>query len=204
MRQLIPALIALPLIASAGGTAAETLSYCNGREYRTQHGVSVPCSHTWALHGFCNSREMVHAWKVDGNEPGDHYLWPWFDEKVNVIGYEMLAITEGKINFFMIGSGHQPDAFLWMGRGEHRVRNDFRPGYVHPWMGRAEAQELRKYGHQNMIDVHGSCTSRDEKIMLDPVTLYVTVYYVSPPVIRNDKASPPFLSPSAVSSPSRQ
>ena len=158
-------------------TRAEQISICNGREYRMPDSIAVPCSQTWALSATCTSTELVHEWTIAGNKPGDHYIRPFADFPITVIGYEMVKLSKGTTDFFMIGGGHQPDAFLWMGPGEHRARWMMNPGLGHPWPSKQEAAANWQSGHEEMIDVHGSCSSPDPKKIV-PVTIMLTVYYV--------------------------
>lgn len=198
------AIAVLVFLLCATQSDAEQISVCNGRTYKT-NGFLVPCSHTWALHATCTSRELVHEWNIPGNKPDDHYIRPFADFPITVIGYEMVKVVGGPTIFFMIGSGHQPDAFLWMGPGENRARWMMGPGLGHPWPSKQEAAANWRPGHEEVIDVHGTCSvtpsiSKEwyrrlwERLrgtpptpsIAEPVTLLVTVYYVS-----NFIATPP-------------
>lgn len=164
---------------------AEQVSVCNGRQYAMPDGVSVPCSNTWALHATCTSKELVHDWVIDGNKPGDHYIRPFADFPITVVGYEIVKIDGGPTTWFMIGSGHQPDAFLWLGPGENHARWNMAAGQGHPWPSKQEAAAHWRPGHEEMIDVHGTCSTPphwDGRAAAPiPVTLFLTVYYVSTP-----------------------
>lgn len=172
------AIAVLVFLLCVSQSHAEQISVCNGRKYSMPDGVAVPCSQTWALNAKCTSTEMVHDWNITGNKPDDHYIRPFADFPITVIGYEMAKVAGGPTIFFMIGSGHQPDAFLWMGPGENHARWMMGPGLGHPWPSKQKAAANWQPGHEEMINVHGTCSSPDLKA-LTPVTILLTVYYIA-------------------------
>ncbi len=177
---LLILLVAFATFAAHSSARAEQISVCVDRTYTMPDGVAVPCSSTWALHATCTSQELVHNWVIDGNKPGDHYIRPFADFPIMVVGYEIVKVNGGPTTWFMIGSDHQPDAFLWLGPGEDHARWN-----MPPWPSKQDAAAHWQPGHEEMIDVHGTCSTPpgpDGKPAAPlPVTLLVIVYYVSMP-----------------------
>lgn len=60
------------------------------------------------------------------------WIRPWASERIVVIGYEMTKNAGEQHGFFMIGSGIQPDAFLWMPSDRVHAWLMFQTGVGHP------------------------------------------------------------------------
>lgn len=186
-RALLILFVASVAVAAPHPADTKQISVCNGRKYVMPDGIAVPCSNTWTLHATCTSTELVNEWVIDGNKPGDHYILPFVDFPIMVVGYEIVKIDGGPTVWFMIGSGHQPDGFLWLGPGENHARWNMPAGQGHPWSTKQEAAAKLAVApsHHEMIDVHGTCSTPPDAQGKPqspwPVTLFVTVYYVSMP-----------------------
>lgn len=183
------------------------VNIAEGRTYDMPLGFNVPCSKTWTLHGKSDWQDQVTNWQVDGNQANDPYLWPWLREPILVTGYEMLKVEGGPTLWFMLGSGIVPDIFLKLGPNEDHARRDFPDNQAHPWPSKEEADRRRELGDINALALHGACATHpkpqaprtwyqclwseppsawrqcfgaEPKVDPIPITLHVTIYYVSP------------------------
>lgn len=139
-----------------GALAADGVQRCMGRQYDVPAGVSVVCSSTWEFVGPCDGADLWDRWRVQGAGADGPFVRPFLDDRVVVIGYELIKTAGEPHAFFMIGSGIQADAFLWMPADATHARLMFPPGYGHPWPSKAES-EAQRNSVNDLIDIHGSC-----------------------------------------------
>jgi hypothetical protein len=162
---------------------------CQGRPYELPDGFDIVCSADWRFSGPADGCDLWDRWTVTGpGDPKDSFVRPWLDHRIIVVGYEMVKLSGPPHQFFGIGSGIQPDMFLWMGSTESRAKTMFPKGLGHPW---PSAEDAAKPGFNNMIDIHGSArTSRPGPVKrfhrmlrgiktppFDPVQVELTIYY---------------------------
>ncbi len=116
-RALLILFVASVAVAAPHPADTKQISVCNGCKYVMPDGIAVPCSNTWTLHATrVITTELVNEWVIDAMSPGDHYILPFVDFPIMVVGYEIVKIDGGPTVWFMIGSGHQPDGFrAWPG-----------------------------------------------------------------------------------------
>jgi hypothetical protein len=154
-----PALVfvtAASLLACCAPAQATTVQQCGSRSYELPGSMSVVCSATWQFQGPCDGADLWDRWKVHG-QPGavdGAFIRPWADKRIVVIGYELTKLGGEPHASFAIGSGIQPDIFLWMPADRQHARILFPAGAGHPWPSKSEAQVD---GHNNLVDIHGSC-----------------------------------------------
>lgn len=133
---------------------ADKTQCCNGRPYDLPPGFDLVCSADWRFTGPADGMDLWDRWTIEGpGDPPDCFVRPWHDHRIIVVGYEMTKLYGPPHTWFAVGSGIQPDIFLWMGKTETHVQKMFPKGLGHPWPTREEAQQP---GFLNIIDIHGA------------------------------------------------
>jgi hypothetical protein len=136
---------------------ADDIQSCMGRQHAIPRNVTLVCSGTWQFTGPCDGVDLWDRWKVQGQTTTDEpFVRPFLDDRIVVIGYEMTKVGGEPHSFFMIGSGIQNDAFLWMPPGRNHARIMFPSGVGHPWPSKTES-EAQRNSVNDLIDIHGSC-----------------------------------------------
>lgn len=181
MKGTLGILLAIAWIAQA---KSDDIQGCQGRFYEIPAGISLVCSATWVFDGPCDGKDLWDRWKVEGQtKPNEPWIRPWANERIVVIGYEMTKVSGDPHNFFMIGSGIQPDGFLWMAPDRNNARILFPAGVGHPWPTKQES-EAQRGTYNDIIDIHGSCAPAVQPVQLpQPSTGFldrVRAYFVSP------------------------
>jgi hypothetical protein len=181
MRSVIFGFVCAALFLTTG--RAERDQGCNGATVSVPDDFRLVCSATWQFEGKCVGRDMWDKWTITGRtNPSDSFIRPFEDVPITIVGYELLKLHDGerrddrnnRLSWFMIGSAitAQPDAMIWLGPGESRVRQMWPAGMGQLWppKGKAGAE-----ASTDKIDLHGVCFGGD------PVTIFGTVYYAPRP-----------------------
>jgi hypothetical protein len=154
---------------------AESMQGCNAASITVPSTLRLVCSATWKFEGPCVGTDMWDKWKITGRtNPAESFVTPFEDVPITVVGYELLKLQDARgrdernnhLSWFMIGSGvvGQPDAMIWLGPGETRVRQIWPSGMGQLWPAKVS-------GGPDKLDLHGVCFGGA------PITLFLTIYY---------------------------
>jgi hypothetical protein len=158
---------------------AEHNQGCGRQTISVPDSLGLVCSATWQFQGTCIAADMWDKWVVTGRtNPQDSFVRPFESVPIAVIGYELVKLHEGdkdrerndRASWFMVGSAiySQPDAMIWLGPGETRVRQMWPSGMGQLWPSKDKPNPS---GDPDRIDLHGLCFGGSQ------ITILLTIYY---------------------------